>query len=300
VALGAAAAGAVAAAVVVTTGGHSSTGSPERKAVVAYVDEVNRLQNRMHAPLARVMLAYASFGRDAAQTRRPSAARLGAATATLTRLEQRLAALACPPEAVKLRRRLLELARREAAITSEVQLLARFAPSYVTALGGLRTASRRLDATLKAIKVPKPRVLHGTKKAVARAQRAFDTRAEQAAAAQADAVGAYDLAVGHVLTRLRQLRPPPALQPEYRAQLAALRKVTAAGTDLASRLRDTRRTDIAAYSRRFALASRAAGTLAVQRAQVAAIRAYNERARQVGAAAGAVQTELARLRQNLP
>jgi hypothetical protein len=296
--LGVAAVGAVAAAVAVTTVGHHSTGSRPHKDVTRYIDKVNALQKQMHAPLARVMLAYASFGRG--RSRRPSATQLAAAAATLARLDRGLAALACPPEAYKLRRRLLQLVGREAEITREVQALARFAPRYVTTLGGMHAANLRLDSRLKKIKVPTPRVLRGTKKAVARAQRVFRAKAQQAAVAQAAAVDEYDSSVAHVLSGLVRLHPPPALAPEFRAQVAALHEVTAAGAILANRLRSARRGDIAALSRRFSLASRAAATLAVQRAQIAAIRAYNTRARQVGAAAGAVQAELARLQRDLP
>jgi hypothetical protein len=299
VALGVAAAGAVAAAVVVTTGGHASAGSRERKAVVAYVDQVNALKNRMHVPLARVMLAYASFGKSGA-ARQPSAGRLRVASATLNRLDRRLTALDCPPEAATLRKRLLVLVHREAAITREVQLLAEFTPRYVSTLRGVHTASLTLDSALKSIVIPRARSLRGTKQAVAREQQAFDVLARRAAVAQADAIDAYDRAVGRVLRRLAPLQPPPALQPAYRAQIAALHAVTAAGADLAGRLRALHRSDITAFSRRFSLASRAADTLAAQRAQIAAIRSYNKRVRQVGAAAGAVQTELARLRRDLP
>ena len=298
VVLGVAAAGAVAAAVVVTTLGHHSTGSRQRKEVAAYIAQVNALQNSMQAPLTRVMVAYSSFGRG--RSRRPSPTQLAAAAATLSRLDRRLAALTCPPEAKKLRVRLLTLVHREAEITREVQLLAGFAPRYVSTLSGVRAASLKLDSRLKTIEVPVPHVLRGTKQAVTRAQRLFRAKAQQAAVAQAAAIDEYDRAVAQVLTRLVRLRPPPALAPEYRAQLAALRSATAAGAMLARRLRATQRSDVAALSRRFSLASRAAGTVAVQRAQNAAIRAYNRRVRQVGAAAGAVQAELAHLQRELP
>jgi len=298
VVLGIAAAGAVAAAVLVTTIGRHSNGSRERRGVAAYIDQVNALQNQMHAPLARAMLAYSSFGHG--PSRRPSAAQLEAAAATLARLDQRIAALAYPPEAKKLRKRLLTLVRREAAITREVRLLARFAPRYVSTLRGVHVASVKLDSRLKDIEIPTPHVLRGTKQAVARAQRAFRTNAQRAAAAQADAIDEYDSSIARVRARLVPLRPPLALTPEYRAQVAALRNVITAGALLSTRLRGTQRSDVSALSRRFSLASRTADTLAVQRAQIAAVRAYDKRAREVGAAAGAVQTELARLQRVLP
>jgi hypothetical protein len=292
VVLGVAAAGAVAAAIVVTTVSHRSTGSRQRKDVAAYIEQVNALQNRMHAPLARVMLAYSSYGKT--QARRPSVAQLAAAAATLTALQKQLAALACPPEARTLRAKLLTLVHREAEITQEVRLLSRFAPRYTSTLGAVHNASLVLDAQLKKIDVPVPHVLRGTKQTVARAQRAFQAKAQRAA------IDDYDRTVAQLLQRLTRMRPPPALAPQYRAQVVALRDVTFAGTELARRLRGAQRSDVAALARRFSLASRAAGTIDVQRAQIAAIRAYNKRARQVGTAAGAVQAELARLQRDLP
>ena len=298
VVLGVVAAGAVTAAVVVTVLSHHSSGSRQRRAVAAYIEQVNALQGRMRTPLTRVMVAYSGFGRKG--SRRPSATQLAAAAATLERLERQLAALQYPTEAKKLRVKLLTLVQREVEITGEVQLLAGFAPNYVSTLSGLRAASLKLDSRLKAIDVPAPHVLRGTKQAVTQAQREFQAKAQDAAVAQAVAIDAYDLAVTQVLSRLVRLRPPPALAPEYHARIAALRNVVAAGTALARRLRASQRSDISALSRRFALASRAAGTVAVQRAQIAAIRAYRRRVREVGAAAGAVQAELARLQRDLP
>jgi hypothetical protein len=297
VVLGIAAAGAVAAAVVVTIS-HHSTGSRERRDVTSYIEQVNALQTQMQAPLTRVMLAYASFTRK--RSKRPSPTQLAAAAATLHRLDQRLAALPFPPEAKRLRVRLLALVHREVGITGEVQLLAAFAPRYVSTLGGVRAASLKLDSSLKTIEVPVPRTLRGTKQEVEREQRDFQAKAQQAAVAQATAIDAYDRAVKQVLRRLVRLRPPPALTPEYRAQVAALRNTAAAGAALARRLRAADRADVATLSRRFALASRGAGTRAVQRAQIAAIRGYDKRVRQVGSAAAAVQAELARLQRDLP
>ena len=298
VALGVAAAGAVTAAVLVTAIGHRSAGSPQRQAVAAYIEQVNAVQNRMHAPLTRVMLAYSSFGRGHSTHSSPT--QLATAAATLSRLQRRLTSVACPPEATKLRNRLLVLVHREAEITREVRLLARFSPRYVSTLHGMQSASLTLESSLKRIDVPTAHTLRGTRKAVARARREFAAKAQQAADAQAAAIDTYDRAVAGVLTRLVRLRPPPALTPEYRAQLATLRTVTVAGASLANRLRSAHRSDVAQLSRRFSLASRAAGTLAVQRAQIAAIRAYNKRVRQVGTASAAVQAELARLRRELP
>ena len=296
--LGIAAAGAVAAAATVTAVNHKSKGSPERRAVSAYIADVNAIQHEMAAPLTRVMFAYRDFTAKGG-SKKGAPRELAQAAATLKTLERRLVALPYPREARKLRASLLVLIRREADVTREVTLLAGFAPRYVSTLHGVRVASLRLDASLAKIDIPAPRVLRGTKQAIVRAQRAFRSSARQAAGAQAAAIDAYDRRIAQVLAQLVRLRPPPALTPQYRAQIRALRAVTAAGAELATHLRGGDRSGVPALSRRFSLASRTAETLAVQRAQIAAVRAYDRRGREVGAAAGAVETELARLQREL-
>lgn len=297
--LGIAAAGAVAAAATVTAVNHKSKGSPERRAVTDYINSVNAIQHRMTAPLTRVMFAYRDFTAKGG-SKEAAPRKLAAAAATLQILERRLVALPYPPEARTLRTKLVVLIRREADVTREVQLLAGFAPRYVSTLRAVRAASGRLDEDLAKIDIPEAESLRGTKRAVARARRKFAASAQQAAAAQAAAIEEYDRTVTRVLARLARLRPPPALAPQYRAQIAALHAVTAAGAQLSTHLRGTDRSGVPALSRRFSLASRTAETLAVQRAQIAAVRAYDKRGRDVGAAAAAVQTELARLQRNLP
>lgn len=298
VALGVAAAAAVAAAVLVTTVNHRSSGSRQRKDVTTYVDGVNAIQNQMHAPLTRVLLAYRDFSSSSKQ--RASAAELSDAASTLARLDRRLAALPAPPEARKLRRLLLRLVARQAEITREVVGLATYTPRYVKALGAARAASLRLGSRLSGISLPKPRVLRGTQQAVTKAKREYEVLAAAAATAQADAVDEYDSAVRRVVRRLQLLQPPPALAASHRLQLAALKDAIATGSKLSGSLRAANRAHVPTLSRQFALASRATQTLAAQRAEIADIRAYNARARAIRNAAAAVQSELARLQRTLP
>jgi hypothetical protein len=300
VVLGLTAAAAVAAAVTVTVWNHSSGQSKERKSVSAYITQVNDVQNRMHAPLTRVMLAYRDFTSKGAATQKASAAELGAAAASLERLERRLAAIPAPPQARHLRRLLLALVREQVAITHEVRLMATFTPQFTRVLAEAHVANTALGKALAAISVPKPHRLRGTKKKVLAAQRAYQAQASAAATAQADAVDAYDRRIETVVARLRTLHPPLVFAPEVRAQMSALRQTVAAGSRLATQLRQSNRRDVAVLGRRFTIASRQAQSVAAQRAEIAAIRAYNARARSVGAAAGRVQTELLRLQKSLP
>ena len=66
---------------------------------------------------------------------------------------------------------------------------------------------------------------------------------------------------------------------------------------LASELRKRNRSHVAALGRKFTLAARLSGSVSAQRAQIAAIRAYNSRVRGIGTLQGKIQQELARLQQ---
>lgn len=299
VALGVAAAAAVAAAVSVTLLGHNSGGSKQRKAVTAYIRRVNAIQNRMHAPLTRVLLAYRDFSRNGS-SKKSTAVELAAAAATLERLDRRLAAVPAPPEAHTLRARLVELVAQQAAITREVQRMATFAPRFAAVLGGARTANTVLGRALRAVRVPQPHTLRGTKAQVRAAQRAYQAQASAAAAQQADAIDAYDADVATILRRLARLRPPDVLKPSYDAQVRAFRAIRANGAQLARELRKPKRNDLATLGRKFELSSRIAQSTAAQRAEIAAIKSYNARARSIGTASARVQEELARLQRDLP
>jgi hypothetical protein len=297
--LGVAAAAAVAAAATATAINHKSKGSEQRRSVSAYIDSVNTIENQMHRPLARVMLAYRHF--TANQPARGNGAHeLTAAAQTLTRLDGRLAALPAPPEAKNLRLRLVRLVAQQAAITREVQRWAAFTPRYAVVLQAAHTASAQLGLALGAVKIPKPHELRGTKKQILAAQARYKADSSAAAGAQADAIDTYDRAIAAVVDRLRNLQPPASLTPTYRAQLHGLQDAATAGSRLAEQLRTPNRANVPALGRRFTLASREASTVAAQRAEIAAIRAYNKGARAIATSSTAVQQELARLQSTLP
>lgn len=299
VVLGVAAAAAVAAAATATAINHKSNGSKQRREVTAYIDAVNAIENQMHKPLARVMLAYRDFT-AARSGGREAVSELAAAAPTLVRLDRRLAALPAPPEAKKLRAGLVRLVGEQAAVTREVQRLAAFAPHYSAVLRSAHAASAQLGLALHAVKIPTPHVLRGTKRQILAAQSQYTAESNAAAAAQADAIDAYDRTITRVVGRLRKLQPPASLVPTYRAQLRSLRDAAAAGTRLANELRKPDRARVPALGRRFTIASREAGTLVVQRREIAAIRAYNARARAISSSSAGVERELARLQANLP
>jgi hypothetical protein len=297
--LGVVAAAAVGAAAVATIASHRHHPSRERAAVSAYIVRANDIQKAMKAPLTRVLLAYRAFTRAGGPA--PGVdAKLGAAAATLQRLERKLAAIDAPAEAAILRKRLLVLVGQEVAVTREVQAIAFFSPRYAAVLKDSQAASLRFGKALRAVVVPKPKKLRGTQAQMTEAQRAYQAAGDAAAAKQADAVDAYDAEVERILDELGRLDPPAALAGSYRGELRSLRDVAASGAQLSAELRKPNRSDVALLGRRLTIASRETRSLPAQRAQQASIRAYNRRVRAIGSATERVQSELRRLQHDLP
>lgn len=297
--LGVAAAGAVTAAVVVTVANHGSSGSPQRRDVTAYINAVNDVQHRMGKPLTRVFTAYRDFTGHGSSTQN-AAPELADAARTLQVLRARLAALPAPPEAHRLRRLLLDLVRRQAAVTREAQGMAGFSPRFARALAVAKRANVVLGTTLRSIPVPATHAVRGTRKQVLAAQKAYRRDARASAAAQAEAIDAYDTAIEGVLRRLAALEPPDVLAPSYATQVKALRAVHDSGVRLANALRQPTRTDVPALGRKFVLSSRIAQSVAAQKAQIAAIERYNARARAIESSSSLVQQEELRLQRTLP
>jgi hypothetical protein len=273
--------------------------STERVLVTRYVDRVNALERQLTEPLGEVSGAYQLFATKPALAPR-ARSKLADAERTLHRLETRLAGVPTPPAAARLHAMVLRVVRDELRVARELDALVRFLPTYDAGLARLREAARRLSHDLVSAPVPTPHRLHGTPAQIKRAQAQFAAAASAAAAGQADAVAAYDEAVAAVAAQLRRVKPPPVLAPAYRSQLASLSGTWAAGERLAEELRKPTRSRVPQLSRAFALASRSSQTLTAQRAEIAAVEAYNARVRAIGSETTAARGELARLQRQLP
>jgi hypothetical protein len=296
VALGIAAALAVAAALTVTLTGRSSA-SPRHKAVATYIQAVDQAQLQMHTQLTKTVKAYADFqrGKVPAKTLAPE---LATSEVTLRRLGRTLAAIPAPPEAKRLRVLLGRLTLAEVAIAHEVTQLAVFAGPYAALLHQAKAAGAVLSHALGAVKTPAPHKIRGTKAQVKKAQAAFLKTANAAAARQAVALDAYDAKITIIEHRLRRLRPPAVMRPANNGQIRTLEASRVAGAALSAELRKANRSRVPVLGRRFTLAARIAGSVSTQRAQIAAIKAYNRRVRGIGTLQGEIRQELAHV-QNL-
>jgi hypothetical protein len=273
--LGVAAAAAVIAAALASLSGGSSE-SKAHKDVSAYIVDANKIQSSMTLPFARVRAAFQQFA-DKPTGGVAQARKLAAAERTLRTLQRRLAALPAPAPADKLKRMLVRLAGAEAGIAHEVEGLATFLPMLSADLTASRNAATALGNALAAVPYPTATSIRGSKKQVAKARAAYAAKADAAAAAQADALDAYKGRVTLVIERIRSLRPPRVMRPTHAAQLRALVATRAAVSRLAAELRKRDRTRVPELNRQIKEASRLAGSIDAQRAQIAAIKLYNAR-----------------------
>jgi hypothetical protein len=296
--LGLVAAAAVAAAVAVTLAVRSSA-SPQRTSVSAYITNVNAVEQEMRGPLTEVFVAYRHYTTSHGKGKR-TVRGLAHAETTLAALAQRIRFIHAPPEARHLRALLIQLLVVEGRITREVGDLARFTPEYRALLASSSAAGAELGRKLASTPIPKAHRIKGTAKQIAASRATFKAATARSAAVQADAVDAYVAAIRRITRGLQGLAPPPVLAPARRAQPAAFAAVSAAGSRLAEALRSSDRSQVPALGRRFTGAARIAQTVAAQRAEVAAVRAYNNRARGVGAAQARVLREVNRLQGALP
>jgi hypothetical protein len=277
-------------------GSSGASKSARRKAVTQYIQRVDTVEQQLRYPLLKVERTYKAFTTKAS-TLKGSAPKLAGAEATLHTLQTRLSLIDAPPDAKRLRVLLVRLTVAETELAHELTTLAVFLPAYVAALRPLGPADAQLKKSLSAITVPKPKPV--PKKQLKAARAAYTRAIDAAAATQAAALGTYLASVASVQARLHGLRPPPALAPAYLTQVSTLAQVRVSGTALVAALHAKQFKRIAPLDRSFRAAAAASSSLAAQRAQIAAVKAYNARVRAVGSLAQQVDGERARIQKLL-
>jgi hypothetical protein len=288
-------AAALAVGLVLGVGGLWAKKSTRAPALVTYIKAVDGLQQQMRLPLTEVLTAYRHFstqGRDPYER-----TQLATAERTFLTLENRLSALAAPPPAAELRTLLVRTVRAEHGVAGELDQLDRFVPAFDATIGAVARANRQLAGSLAAGSAPKARTIRGTAKQIAAAKAAFAAASNRAAAAQADALDAFDGALARAQRRLRTLQPPPVMSPAYSAQALTLESTQRAGSALANELRMPNRTKVPLLIRSFMQASRLAGSVGAQKAEIAAIESYNRRVRAIATLQTRVRNEVQRLQR---
>jgi hypothetical protein len=266
-------------------GGCGSGASQRRTQVAQYIQQAGQIESALAAPLGTVTRASNQFTHAGPST--------AGSAATLARIEHdlvgalhqiralgsRLAAIAPPSEARHLRALLLDVARREAEMTREVAMLVDYLPRFSAALVPLPQATKRLSAALS----------QTTPSAYGAAGVAAVFASKAAALTQ------FQSDVRGVESRLRQLQPPPVSTPAYTAQLTTLERMRTTAGRLATALAAQDRARIPTLLDDFNAAAVANRSIAAQQAQIAAVKAYDRRAREIDRLAVQVQAERIRL-----
>jgi hypothetical protein len=279
-------------------GGGSNDTAARRQAVTLYVNRVNVIERQMRVPLLEMAKAFRGFSTRPAKLAqvRP---RLVRGEQTLRTLDRRLSSLDTPPDAVVLQSLVLQLVGSEVDLAHEVNQLAVFLPRFTVALRPLGPASAKLSAALAAAHVTPPKLVKPTAKELKAARASYTRALARAAKQQAAALDAYARTASDVARSLRTLDPSPAMAPALGTEIATLARIRSSATALAAALGSGKQADVARLNRAFAEASRSGNSLSAQRAEIAAVKAYDARVRGVGRLALRVERERARLQQSL-
>jgi hypothetical protein len=251
-------------------------GNSKRHAVAAYINRVNAVEKKLAVPLAEVTSVNQSFARAKKDPKLD--AQLAQAERTMETLRRDLSQLKPPPEAEHLHALLLQLVDREVALTHEVLQLATFVPSFQAALRPLAAA----DASLKT-------ELGRTVKGAA-ATKALDKE-------KSVALETYATTVDAVIATLHGLDPPPVWKPGYDVQLSSLVELRSSALALAEAVRTKRVAAVPKLLRRFDAAAVADQSTAVQKQQIAAVKAYDDRIKNVLVLGRKIQFERGRLQR---
>jgi hypothetical protein len=247
--------------------GCGSQHDSQRPAVASYVKQVNTIESALVNPLGAVTSAASQFSSEQSPSKSTTAGlpsssperTLEQAWTRVLALRARLAAIKAPPAAQHLRTLLLELIDGQAAMTHEVGELVAFLPQYNAALASLGPAIRRLERALSR------RSAYGA----AAVQAVYHDKAAALLRFQGE--------TGTVLHELRRLAPPAVSQPGYAAQLASVKGMGLSAGQLAAVLDSGAPSNVQPLLVQFDRAAARSSTVAVQKAEIAAIRAYDSR-----------------------
>jgi hypothetical protein len=251
-------------------------GRSKHKAVVDYITRVDQVEQGMTGPLQQVTRANQSFARK--QTNPKAMVQLQSSERTMDRLRTRLAKITPPPEARHLHALLLRLVDREVALTHQMRLLSGFVGPYQTALGPMQAASAALKMQLAA------------KATGTSATKALDER-------KADELTSFAHTVDGVIVKVRALSPPAVWKPAWSDQLVSLVQLRSSALALATAIHANDAASIAPLLERFDRAAVANQTIAAQKREIAAVKAYNGQLQGLVQLAKSIQLERARLQR---
>jgi hypothetical protein len=281
-------------------GGCGNTHKTPRAAVAAYLTEVNAVEKQLAPPLVSVTRTIVQFARQSRASGAPRKKGAGAgalgqfrvvpggqadallhADAQIKGLRGRLATLPAPGPAQRLRTLLLELVDRQATLTHQMAKLVVFLPGFSQAMAPLGPALVRLERVLSVAQAQGPAAV-----AAVYAQKSAALRGFRAIALT-------------IQRSLRRLDPPVVSLPSYRAQVRAVQGMARSAEGLAAALGASSTAAARPLLAQFSRAATGPTSLTAQRAQIAAIHAYDAQIASLNRLAEAASRERLRLSRTL-
>jgi len=248
--------------IVAGCGGH---GSSQQKAVTAYLDDVNRIDQAIVPAVQRVNAAYRGFR---AGTKMPSVPQLRHAESTILMLRDRVATLDPPAAALPIHRDLLRLFIDDALVAHELTAMAIFLPRFQKTSAPFVAAHRELSAGLRTATKP---------------------------GAEAAVLERYAARCRAGLAALRGLTAPAVLAPLYNSRVEHLQKAELLSTELAAALRRGDRLHVPELSMRLEALEGGVEELNGANAEAIAVASYARRLDDISALETRINRELIKL-----
>jgi hypothetical protein len=243
-------------------------GDSDREKVGHFVTAANEVQQRSAPAFDRANRAYANFSKGDLRARRAQR-ELAAAERTMRQTRDDIAALHAPSKAAELKRRLVALYTKDAALAHESTLLASFVPASATAMKPLASVGGRLTSSLRAADSPEQQIA---------------------------ALRRYARGVARVVKRLEPLQPPPLLIDRHHGQVEHLRRVRSLALRMVGALEAEDSEGVARLLLRFRKLN---GQTSATALPPGALAAYNRRYLGVRRALQSVERERSRLERSL-
>lgn len=253
-------------AAVVVLSGCGGGNHARRNAVNEYFDRVDAAQTPVRLEAGPIQQAFARF--STVHNTKSEMRALVRAQTLLERVQRKVQRVRPPGDARRIHADLVRLYGMQAGVASELVAMTHFVPRYEAALVPLKPAHAALTTDLKAAK--------GWRKIAA-------------------AFGRYRSSLAVVLAGIARLSPPATLRPAFEAERTALQRSTVLCASIENALakHDVKKTAAGVQ----ALAGLGAETSVarVQRAQLAAAKAYNARLARISS----LTTQIGRERNQL-
>lgn len=260
----------------------------QRDAVATYLKQVDKVESALARPLATVTTIGNQFAQEQSSggtlttlvTTSHRQALLGA-WSQITMLRSHLAAIRTPFAASRLRGMLLAIVDGQARLTRELAELVEFLPRFGATLRPLVHATRRLELAL-------------AQQTVAGAAAISAVYASKAAALRQ-----FKRSVDGVVTQLLRLQPPAVSRPQYETELASLKGMSSSAGRLAGALTSGAQANVQKLLLGFDRAATLSQTIPAQKAQIAAVRAYDNQSTLIQQLSQAAERERLRLANTL-